>query len=314
MSRTIESILSEVREATENEEFDDVVGLTDEELIRYVNDAQFRLHAKIIAQHPSIFTEQEEISLVSGTKAYDINFKAHLGNRILKVEYSSDGSADNYVLLKADRYRNQRHYTQDADFPVSYYRVNGQIILDRNPATSNGKIRVTYIRRPRRLDKKRVQLSGSPTLTASETWTVAAVNSTTIDAAELAKHNKVTVVDSQGVVKASNILVSSTSATSVVLDSTYASVSGETVASGDFIIPGDFSSFMLEFREEVTRYIRAYVEWKILKRDSSVDSQEAMGELSEMEADIIDSYADVDGDDLIDIPEMDDTCLLGDWM
>ena len=44
---------------------------------------------------------------------------------------------------------------------------------------------------------------------------------------------------------------------------------------------------------------------KILKRDSSVDSQEALQELSQIESDIIGSYADVESD-IREIPIIND--------
>jgi len=55
----------------------------------------------------------------------------------------------------------------------------------------------------------------------------------------------------------------------------------------------------------VERYLIAYASWKILKRDSSIDSQEAMGELAQMESDIIEAYADVE-DDITEIPVIDE--------
>lgn len=302
MSKFVDSFIDEVREATENEEFDDTIGLTEEEILRYMNDAQYRLHAKIIAQHPSVFTEVEELTIVADQEAYNIPFKAHLGNRITMIEYSSTGNANDYYLLSTRRFRGRD--TGADGHPCSYIRKDGQILLYPTPTTAGGKLRVTYIRRPKELDKRRGTLSGSPALTAGSSWTIASVNSATVDAAQLAKDNRVTVVDAQGTITASNVLVSATSATSITLDSSYASVSGETVASGSYVLSGPFSTTHIEFSPEVERYIRAYTEWKILKRDSSIDSSEAMGELAEMEADIIASYADVDGDDLITIPDL----------
>jgi hypothetical protein len=53
----------------------------------------------------------------------------------------------------------------------------------------------------------------------------------------------------------------------------------------------------------------AYCAWKILKRDSSADSQEQQAELSAMEQDIIDSYK-VITDDVQYVPQLNPW---GDW-
>lgn len=309
MAKYVDSLIDEIREATENEDFDDTIGLTEEEIIRYINDAQYRLHAKIIAQHPSVFTEQETYSIVADQEAYSIPFNAHLGNRIIKVEYSLTGSADDYYTLKTEQFRNS--YEGADGHPCSYIRKDGQILLYPTPTVAGGNLRVTFVRRPKAIDKRRGLLSGSPTLTASEAWTISAQNSAAVDQAALQANNRVTVVDGQGNIKASNVLISAATSTSVTLDSSYSSVAGETVASGNYIISGPYSTTHLEFQPEVERYIRAYAEWKVLKRDSSIDSQEAVQELMEMEADIIASYADVDGDDIYKIPELRDDFL--DW-
>ena len=47
----------------------------------------------------------------------------------------------------------------------------------------------------------------------------------------------------------------------------------------------------------------AYCAWKILKRDSSVDSQEALTELTMMARDIVSSYGAI-SDDVKLIPEL----------
>lgn len=51
-----------------------------------------------------------------------------------------------------------------------------------------------------------------------------------------------------------------------------------------------------ELPEIAERYLLAYVEWKLLKRDSSVDSAEALQELNTMEQDIVKSYRHINDD------------------
>lgn len=306
MSKKIDALISEVRESTENEEFSTEIGLTDEEIIKYFNDAQYRLHAKIIAQHPSVFTEEYTYNVTANQEAYNIPFEAHLGNRITKVEFSSTGNVNDYYPLRAkqDYHRNQGY----EGTPQYYIRRNGKIYILPQPNSSTGLLRITYVRRPIALDKTRFLISdATPALTGGDVWTVSAVNSSTIDIAELQKHNRLTVVDAQGNIKAKNVLFSSSTTTSITIDSSYTSESGETVAQNNYVVPRPYATNWLEFNPELERYLQAYVNWKILKRDSSVDSAEAVQELIQMENDIIDSYADIDGEDIYEIPEINDT-------
>lgn len=372
MSKFVDSLIDEIREATENEDFDDTIGLTEEEILRYINDAQYRLHAKIIAQHPTVFTEVEETNIVADQENYAINFKAHLGNRISKVEYSVTGDADDYYKLSSAQLANRD--TGANGHPSHYIRKNGELLLLPTPTTAGGKLRVTYIRRPMSLDKRRLLVdnkatvdglqttvttinvdSGHPfeighvvtipltgggtaertltgvtdtsisfassvssvsdnatitgtgniTYSAGMSITGSAVNSAAEDSGQLSKNNRVTIVDEFGNIKASNILISASSASSITVASSHTLESGEVIPLGSNILSGPYATTHLEFQPEVERYIRAYAEWKILKRDSSIDSGEALQELSEMESDIIASYADIDGDDIYRIPELD---------
>ena len=76
---------------------------------------------------------------------------------------------------------------------------------------------------------------------------------------------------------------------------------GESISVGDYVVGGKDTTTHSELPRNVERYLIAYCAWKILKRDSSVDSQEAVQELLQMENDIVESYA-VISDDVQYIP------------
>ena len=86
-------------------------------------------------------------------------------------------------------------------------------------------------------------------------------------------------------------------------NSSHTYISGETLTAGDFIVVGKNSSTHSELVDFVERYLLAYCSWKILKRDSSVDYQEQQTELSQLETEIVASYADI-SDDIYEIPEI----------
>lgn len=309
MAKLIDYILDEARESTENEEFDETVGLSEEEIIKFVNQAQFRLHSKIVAQHPLVFSATETKDVVAGQENYAINFKAYLSNKISQVEYSSTGLVGDLYPLRVSYLRN-RDSGATGD-PDSYLRKGGEIFLLPVPNKNTGILRITYVRKVKKLNKRRgtVQAvtldSGTSTVTNLE---IDYVNGTAVDRVEIIKDSRFCVVDKYGTIKMENILLSDLTASgtydaTLEVDSSFTYQSGETIAVGDYIVPGEYTTTHLELGPEVERYIQLYTEYKILKRDSSIDSQEAFQELSEIERDIIDSYADI-GDDIDEIPDI----------
>lgn len=309
MSKLIDYIIDEARESTENEEFDETVGLSEEEIIKFINQAQHRLHSKIVAQHPLVFTETDTKNVIANQEAYDIDHKAYLANKISQVEYSSTGNVDDLYVLRKGYLRN-RDTGAEGD-PDAYIRRGGQILLLPTPLDSNGILRITYIRKIKKLDKRRGQVkavtldSGTSTITNLE---INYVNGSTVDSTALRKNTRFTVVDKYGNIKMENILLSSLDSsvsydTTLSVDSSFTYKSGETIEVDDYIVPGPYTTTHFELGPEVERYIQLYTEFKILKRDSSVDSQEAFQELAEIESDIIDSYADI-SDDILEIPEI----------
>lgn len=311
----IDSIIDEIREETENESFTTEVGLTEEELVRHINDAVYRLHEKIIQQHPDVFIEEETQNVTSGTSEYTIKSNAFLNNRIALVEYSHDGTDDNYIPLEQVGLR--RRFPGSTGHPDYYIRRADKIILVPEPTTSAAKIRISFTRRPRRMDKRRGQVkavtldSGTSTITNLE---INYVNGSSVDSTELQKYSFFTVVDKFGDIQMDNIKLSSIDSSvsydaTLTEDSSHTYESGETIAVGDYVCAGRYATTHFQFPESVERYIRAYVSWKVLKRDSSIDSAEALEELAAMESGIVASYAEL-SDDIRLVPEINED----EWM
>lgn len=300
MSKRIDYIVDDIREATENEVFDSQTGLTEEEIIRYVNDAQYRLHSKIVSVHPEVFSVVEEQDIVSDQESYNLNYNAYLNNKVLSVEYRTSSNPDDYYMLR--KVTPKLRDTGAEGSPCNYFMQGGKIFLVGTP--SRGSLRITYIRKVRALDKRRYKLTSGPTLIADEVLTTSTINGN-VDVSVMRQYNSITMVDARGNVEAENVLISNVTGSTLTIDSSYVKQTGETTASGSYIIPGEYSSSHLDeiWGPDVERYIRAYVEWKVLKRDSSVDSAEAIRELVELESEIIAAYANIE-DDLMEIPEI----------
>lgn len=295
----IEHLIKQVRRQTENEDVTDFTGIQDTEFIQYINDAQHSLQAAITAQHPRVFIKEAVLDVVSGQEKYDTPDDCYLGNKIHNVEYST-GAEDDYYTLEEDTIKSRVPGITGA--PVKYIRMAGQILLI--PQATSGKIRINYIKRVREMDLRRAKVLSTPTSSSSAQWSIALDNSNFLtDTESLAEHEYVCVVDKKGNIVAKNLPMSGISSTLLTLDAHTFDSEDTTIEPGHFIVGGKNSSSHGEFDDSVERYIIAYCAWKILKRDSSVDSNEAVQELSMMLADIVKSYATIT-DDIQYIPQL----------
>ena len=318
MSKFIDAIIDEARESTENVDFGTETGLTEEELVKFINQALNRLHSKIVKQHPQVFQAEKTYNIVANQESYSIPaHKSHLKNRVSQVEYSSTSDTEDLYKLYPTTLSNRA--TGSEGHPSNYIRRSGSIYLVPTPKTSQGLLRLTYVPLVEQMDKRRGAISAVTTSGSGITnLEITYVNGTEVDAAELAKRSRITVVDKYGNIKMENILLESISSSvsydaTLNIDSSFTFEDGETITTDDYIVSGAYTTTHLpdELGPEVERYIQTYVEYKILQRESSVDSGEMFQVLAEIESDIVDSYADIE-DDTMNIPEINDD--FEDWI
>lgn len=301
MSLIIDELIKEVRLETENEDVTDTTGIKDKEFVRYLNDAQDRIHSLIVKQHNKIFLVEKEIDAIKGTYEYSLPKDIHMSNMVAAVEYSDTRDEDDYYELESAplSYR-----TSEEGSPSYYIRKNGKILLSPAPNEA-GKIRISYIRKPRRLAKRAASIASVTTSGSSITSLFLDVSTNTIDSEALSRYNYFTVVDRDGEVLMSGVEFDAINTTTgeVTITSGFEFESGETIPVGAYIVPGKYSSTHTALPESVERYLKAYCAWKIMKRDSSVDYSEQQEELLAMESEIVDAYADI-SDDIHRIPEI----------
>lgn len=315
--RSVTRLIEQIRRQTENEEVSDFIGIKDEEFIQYINDAQYNLQAQIVHQHPRVFIDEAIIQTVSGQERYDLPSNCFLGNKVHNVEYSPTGNDEDYYTLRQTTMKS-RSSGVDAD-PSQYIRVAGQILLTPQP-TSGGKIRINYVKRLRELDKRKAQVAqkydtGNPpqaidTQVSSTEEFVIKLNNTSFDTniEDLRLHDFICIVDKEGNSVVKNIEIdldiTKTNSSQITCKAhTIAEGESAVIPVGSYIVGGKDTTTHSELGIEVERYLISYCSWKILKRDSSVDSQEAMQELTLMAQEIVKSYALIT-DDVQLIPDI----------
>lgn len=295
--RYVKYLIDQVRRQTENEEVTDFTGIQDSEFLQYLNDAQHNLQALITQQCPDIFTAEKVIQAVPGQERYDLPSDCYLNNKIINVEYSATGNTEDYYVIEQDSLKRRTPGVSSA--PIRYIRQDGEILLTPQPQSS-GKIRVTYVRRIRELDLRRGKITKTAEVDSSGTW---AIEAKEIDLDSLSEHEYVCVVDRRGKSIAKNIPLKDVSSTFITLEPHTLSEEDSSIEKDHYIVGGQDTSTHGDFDKSVERYMIAYCAFKILKRDSSMDSNEANTELSMMAREIVESYAAV-SDDVRLIPEL----------
>lgn len=315
MSILIDYVISDVRNNTDNEEFNSQVGYSNEEIVRFINDGRNRLHARIVAQHSSAFVEEYSMSVSNDVESYNMPYNAYLGNKISSVEYSRTSLTDDFYPLK--RMSHKLRAPGSNGYPISYSLKANKIYLYPVPNNSSGTLRISYVQAPKQLNKRRGQIISttecSDSLSAPTFININYVDAT-YDSIELARDTHFTVVDKYGSVKMSNVKLSAIGnagqtvdltayEAQLQIDSSTVFNSGDTLAQGDYIVPGKWSSSHIDEDDSIRRYLRIFAEVEVLMRDSSIDKNEAAAMLGTIEKEIVDSYADT-SDDIDFIPEI----------
>lgn len=312
MSRYVSYLIDDVRQSTENTDFSDTVGIKDAEFLRFLNDAQYRIHNLITQLHPSVFLTEYTTAIVADQEAYTLPAKAFIGNKVTQVEYTSQRSGTQYfyplrpgALYERSAGPNTR---SGIGAPSKYIRKAGQILLTPIPTSNSGNLRITYTHKLPKLDLRRGSVASATLDTNTNTITTLFMDVSTdaIDSTELGKFTRLSICDEEGNVQMSNIKYTAiNSATGeVTVDPAFTFETGETITAGNFVVAGAYSSTHISLDELVERYLIAYTTLKILQRDSNVtDLAVQQSVLLEMESDILAAYSEV-SDDIMEIPDI----------
>lgn len=282
-------------------------GIGDQSILEYLNDAQDHLQAIIVNSFPKEFVASKTISVVANQEEYTIPDNVFVNNRLITVKYSPTGNARDYYRLPPQPL--SRRNTDTNTDPSFYIRRNGKILLNPIPTNASATIRPEYYRE---LDNLQVRAGQVTARTLSATQLTALTISTSSDLPNLISNSSdkyLCVCDADGVVKMYNVPYTSyASGTGVFTLNAFTFASGETVAVGDYITIGKYTTTHSALPNNCERYLKVYAQLRMLQTDSSQDWKDEASELSRIESDILDSFGDTD-EDVHDFPVLDDDIL-----
>jgi hypothetical protein len=311
MGRRVDRLITHIRAISENETANSTTDITDNEIIEYMNEAQHRLQSRILAQHPRIFIKETTITAVQDQEEYNLPADAFLANKILTIEYTDNAGSSRPTYHKLIPGYERNRASHISGIPKYYIRRDklnsdtGSFIASPAPSSSNAQFRVTYVQRLDNLDKRRGIISAVTTTSTQLTaLTLDTSGTPPIDSTDLADHEFFTIVGKDGTIKMRNVEFDgdggdsiNTSTGVVTLEgSAHTFESGETAAVGDYIVGGSDTTSHVRLPRNLERYIIKFAQFQVLKRDSSVDSQEAFQELAMIEQEILEAYQEIEED------------------
>ena len=292
--RRVDLLITASRRATENQEFTATAGIQDEEFLEYLNNGQEEIHSILQGTFPSILTGSKEQTLVQSQEAYAVPRDLYLGTRIDQIEYSCSGLATDYYILRKGTLK-ERLNTQ-AGNPAFYIRVGDEILVQPKPQQA-GKMRISYQRAIPKLDVRRATVA-AVTLTTSSISSLTLDTTVLLDDEAILEQGFITVIDKNGVVKMRSIPISAINTVSgvVTVEPGFVFEAGETIAPGDYVCRGEFSSTNSQLPDLCEKYLLEYCNMRILIRDSQTDSNEVGAILAKVQETLRLAYAEPSSD------------------
>lgn len=270
---------------------DGTYAISDAEILQYLNDGQDRMQNLISATKniAKIFVRQLEIDVVGQQEDYAITDRVLLNKQIEYVEFSADGSSQNYVRLEKLNYFNRDPYY--TTYPYGYIKTGGKIKLCPVPSVTGGTIRVTY--------------EGELDDLALRCGTVTSATTTEIDITDVvvaalpATNDYICVVSPDGARLAKNIPITLYMGGTVsTADITTYLEDGVSVSDlvGGYVTVGRYTSAVTQLPSNCERYLVHYAASELFHRDSSNDYDKEVALLGEIEKDIVKSMASQTGE------------------
>lgn len=253
MEKRLGLLVNHIRRVTGNE---DLTGVSDDEISRFLNDAQDRIQSIIVQNYKSTFLKRGYIDTVFDEFDYSLASitDLYMGTRIRSIDVNiTNQREENYSLVKPISH-------EERSTVFGWYLEDGRLKFSRRlqKAQTNG-IRITYTRKLKTLDIRRGQITSLAPLT---------VDTTTVRAGTDFEADYLTIVDRDGAQKVTEVINNGyTSGTGVI--STTTDVTAAAV--GDWVIYGKNSTTHSELDDTLERYLLEYGIARTVARDSSTD-------------------------------------------
>lgn len=302
-------LLRRIRERSDNLDYGSESGISDEQLVDYINDGLAKMQSHLAEQHSEAFGTTALLSLTPGVEQYDLPEEMLEGAGLLLVEHKFD-SQYYRKLNKVSMGERSDGSTYD---PRSYIRKGRRIYLRPIPARgSDDELRIEYVRRWDRIGVRRGTVTAATIGTSVTDITVATKLYNTgdefrdsdlrqADLNSILGSDYICIVDRDGNYLAKNIPIDTdlspiTGVTSIQLSvPSHILADGETIPVGAYIVlEKDTSTHQLELDRTMERFLIEFSVWRVKSQDASNEAYEQQGYLKSIMDDILAAYAMMD--------------------
>lgn len=288
--RRVEHLIRAIRRHTDNETNGSDSGLSDEEYIQFLNDAQDHLYREINKTYRKIFTTSSKFPSVANQEEYDTPIDM-FQTSIVSLEYSPTGQEKDYYPLQR---RELIEQVSAPGVPLAYGVRGQKIVVNCIPQSAiTNAFRIKYNKALPRLDKRRTVVKSATAVGTVTALTLEPTNAA-FNYLNYLENDYLTTVDFDGTIKCTAIGYGSVAVGTgvVTLQGTKTLLTGETVVAGQYVCLGKRATTHSQLLDDCEGFLIAWGVWKGLKRDSSSDSVLQNQELAVMQQSIIDSYGE----------------------
>jgi hypothetical protein len=244
-----------------------------------------------------LFLAEKDIDVVVGQEGYSIPDRLAFNKHVHQVAYSHTGRTEDFLRLEKQQLFNRS--LDSSNSPMGYFMAQGKVNLSAVPSQSGAKLRVSYDRAVDNLDIRRGGITVVTGLTSTGFTSITiATSPDETSAPNLSTIDYICINSPDGDVRAYNIPVGGYNTGTDVLTprAGFTFAAGESIAVGDFVTFGKYTTTHGKLPDECERYLIHYAVQCIFQQESSTDIITQNANLVAMEQEIMKGYAAQSGE------------------
>lgn len=277
MRRYVADEITVIRRDAGEEVTSDTTDLTEgvnrETILEYMRDADSLMQETLLESLPNLtlFDKRSEISLLADTQEYDLPGDVYLDGQVKRVEYSHNGEARNYEIIHPVDYGEVDNYP--GDYQHGWTILGSKLLLSVN-SSGQGKVRIVYPRQTDLLDFRRGKIA--QVFTEGDNYSdITLENDSWLEESMFDSNSYLTVVDQKGAAKYYNVPYDTYNQSNRAFDLTSGvATSGGTIAAGDYICLGPYSTTHSALPRQCTKHRILYATLRLKAKRSSQDFNE----------------------------------------
>lgn len=294
--RRVELLIDVARKLSGNTRYDVSSGVPQDVFVQYLNNAQDSLVMEVQNLKTKYFKKETVVQVVPGQEVYPYPEDCYM-QHIDTVKWTDSRTGTYWQNLY--KTTTKEKITIQPGYPFAYIPHEDGIHL--NPPINNGQLYITFVRTPKRLQKRAGQIQSLTIAGTNLTALALSTSEASFDETEINTQNYLCVVDKFGTVKASNILYDNVSALGVFSLSSF-DLGTSTIAVGDYVVVGEDCTNKPTWNDDIVEgYLLKHMIYEAKYGDSSSWTEAALKDLASYFQKLSGSFAEL-SDDISSVP------------